>query len=104
MIRSLSLSLLAIIGLTFSACTSNEIEMGGVPKWMMNGAKLGDEPAPMAPDPELVSFRNESGPVELFMMTDIRNYPLAPEKKISKKKEIIDYERGRDYRIKRLFY
>lgn len=103
MIRLLSLSFLAIIGLTFTACTNNGIEMGGVPEWMLDGAKIGPEPAPMAPDPALLDFKDESGPVEFFMITDVRNYPLAPPKKVEKTKEI-DYERGRDRRIKRLFY
>ena len=104
MIRLITLSFFAVTAMTFTACQSrNPIELGGVPEWMFEGAKLGDEPAPMPPDPAMIDFDDESGPVEFFMVTDIRNYPLAPKKRVTKKKEI-EYERGRDYRIKRLFY
>ncbi|MEM9284211.1 MAG: hypothetical protein AAGA96_20530 [Verrucomicrobiota bacterium] len=102
--RIFTLSFLALAACFFTACqTNNAIQVGGVPEWMMGGATLDDEPAPMPPDPAMIDFRNESGPIEFFMMTDVRNYPLAPKKRVTKTKEI-EYERGRDYRIKRLFY
>jgi hypothetical protein len=100
--RLLILSFLAALALSTNACTNNSIEMGGVPKWMMNGSKINSEPAALAPDPGLLDFENESGPVEFFMITDAHDYPLAPLKKGEKADEI-DYERGRDYRVKSLF-
>lgn len=100
--RLFLLSFLATIALSTSACTNNSIEMGGVPEWMINGSKIDSEPAVLAPDPGLLDFENESGPVEFFMITDARNYPLTPLKK-GEKAEEVEYERGRDYRVKSLF-
>ncbi len=104
MIRSVFSCLIAITALTFAGCTSNEIEMGGVPSWLTSGAKLGDEPEPKRFDAAMLDFREESGPVEFFMVTDRRNYPLAPPKKAKKEVASDPLERGRDYRIKRLFH
>ena len=103
MIRSFFSCLLALTALSFTGCTSNKIEMGGIPSWLSSGAKLGDEPAPKRFDAAMLDFRNESGPIEFFMVTDRRNYPLAPPKKAKKTVESDPLERGRDYRIKRLF-
>ncbi|MEC8826126.1 MAG: hypothetical protein VXX36_10120 [Verrucomicrobiota bacterium] len=103
MIRLLFLSSLAVTGLSLTACANKAIQMGGLPEWMLDGAKIGYEPAPIAPDPALLDFKSESGQIEFSMITDARDYPLAPPKKVEKTKEV-DYERGRDRRIKRLFY
>ncbi len=103
MIRLLTFSSIAALALVLTSCSSqNKVQVGGVPKWMMEGARIGSEPAAMAPDPEMLDYKDESGPVEFFMITDIRNYPLSPPKKVSQVEEI-EYERGRDSRIKRLF-
>jgi hypothetical protein len=56
----------------------------------------------LAPDPSLLDFKSESGPVKFSMLTDVRDYTPAPKKERKKVKEV-EYERGRDYRVKQLF-
>mgnify|MGYP005694360471 FL=1 len=86
MIRLLFLSSLAVTGLSLTACANKAIQMGGLPEWMLDGAKIGYEPAPIAPDPALLDFKSESGQVEFSVITDARDYPLAPPKKVEKTK------------------
>ena len=85
--RLLFLSSLAITGLSLTACANKAIEIGGLPEWMLDGAKIGYGPAPIAPDPALLDFKSESGQVEFSVITDARDYPLAPPKKVEKTKE-----------------
>ena len=100
--RLLPLSFLAVLTLSTNACTNNSIEMSGVPGWMINGSKIDFEPIALAPDPSLLDFKSESGPVKFSMLTDVRDYTPAPKKERKKAKEV-EYERGRDYRVKQLF-
>lgn len=96
------LSLLSLI--LFIGCASNErFEMGGIPKWVAGGTKISGEPEPMQPDPAIIPFARESGPVRFTYITDKRQYDDPPEKKAKKPSTSDPLERGRDYRIKRLF-
>lgn len=100
--RLIPLSFLAALTLSTNACTNNSLEIGGVPGWMINGAKIDFEPITLAPDPSLLDFKSESGPVKFSMLTDVRHYTPAPKKEREKAKKV-EYERGRDYRVKQLF-
>lgn len=100
--RLIPLSFLAALTLSTNACTNNSVEIGGVPGWMINGAKIDFEPITLAPDPSLLDFKSESGPVKFSMLTDVRYYTPAPKKEREKAKKV-EYERGRDYRVKQLF-
>ena len=91
---------LAIV--TFSSCTNDKMTVGGVPGWIQGGAKIEDEPDPLRPDPRLdLDDDSEGGPVEFKLITDKREYPAAPARK-AEKPEPDPFERGREYRIKRL--
>lgn len=88
----------------FTSCISNEkVALGGAPAWIAGGAKLDDEPEPFKPDPALLEFEEEGGPVELKIITDKRDYKKPPQKVASTKPASDPLESGRDYRIKRLF-
>tara|TARA_R110000850_G_scaffold66894_9_gene148470 strand:+ start:3800 stop:4114 length:315 start_codon:yes stop_codon:yes gene_type:complete len=103
MIRLLSIPLLTLASFAFVGCAvDDEVRMGGVPGWVSKGARIGPEPAPLAPDPEMIYYREESGPVEFFLATDKRVQQEAFVKR-NKKIEPIEYESGRDSRINRLF-
>ncbi|MDF1826222.1 MAG: hypothetical protein P1U68_16365 [Verrucomicrobiales bacterium] len=102
-ISSLTIFVIAS-GLLFTGCVSNEsVELGGAPAWIAGGAKLDDEPEPFKPDPALLSFKEESAPVELRIVTDKKKYETPTVKKTTSKPSSDPLERGRDYRIKRLF-
>ncbi len=88
--------------LTVSCNTNSNVEINGIPEFIAGGAQLSAEPEPMVPDPAIQHYDEESGPVELRIITDQRRYPEPPEKKKKVEKEI-EYERGRDSRIRRLF-
>lgn len=89
------------------ACNSNsstdKFSMGGVPAWIADGAQLGDEPEPYKPDPAIIHHEDESGPVTFELITDKRRYSAPPVKKKTSIRTSDPIERGRDYRIKRLF-
>lgn len=86
-----------------ASCVSNDrVELAGVPEFIADGAEISPEPKPLRPDPAIMRFKEESGPVELHIITDNRKYPVPPKKKEKVEKEI-EYERGRDARIRRLF-
>jgi hypothetical protein len=91
--------------LFLSSCTSSNanMEVNGIPAFVAGGAEISEEPEPLRPDPAIMHFEEESGPVELKIITDKRRYPNPPKKKKKKVEEPIEYERGRDYRIRRLF-
>ncbi len=78
--------------------------MGGVPAWIASGAKFDDEPAPYKPDPAIIHFDSESGPLEFEIVTDQREYktPKTTTKKSSTSSTRDPIERGRDSRLKRL--
>ena len=89
--------------LWLASCSSNaNVEVNGVPEFIAGGARISAEPEPLRPDPAIQHFHEESGPVEMRIVTDKRTYPEPRPRKKKAEKEI-DYERGRDYRIKRLF-
>lgn len=88
----------------FASCSSNDrFEVGGVPEWLGSGAKLSAEPDPVQPDNVYLQEREQSGPVKFTYITDDHRYPDAPEKKKIKTSLNDPLERGREYRIKRLF-
>lgn len=96
----------ALCGIFFTSCTSNgKIELGGAPAWIAGGAKLDGEPDPVKPDPALIEYEDEDGPVEFRIITDKRTYrEPSPTRRSSNSKPTRDpIEPGRDYRIKRLF-
>lgn len=91
-----------------TSCVPGEnIELGGAPGWIVGGAKLEDEPDPVAPDPAIPEFQEEGGPVELKIVTDKKKYgqPSQPSRSSSsgQSRQTDVIEPGRDYRIKRLF-
>lgn len=95
--------LLPFLSVTFLGCTSNDsLQVGGVPKWIAEGAKLDSEPKPYRPDPAIIIHESESGPVEFGLTTDRRTYKAPPVKK-AEKPAADPFERGRDRRIRRLF-
>ena len=100
----LALPILSLPFLVTSCTTNANVEVGGVPKFFADGAKLSSEPEPLRPDPVIQHHDEESGPVELKIITDKKKYPNSPAPKKKKKVEKEwDYERGRDSRIRRLF-
>lgn len=107
--KKLSVILLALSGTAFlSSCvTSENVELGGAPGWIAGGAKIEDEPDPIAPDPAILEFQEEGGPVELKIITDRFRYtqPTRTSRSISSSARVNTdvLEPGRDYRIKRLF-
>lgn len=101
--RLLFAGVLGFAAIAFTACNNEKFSVGGVPGWIESGAKIEDEPDPLQPDPRLdLDDDSEGGPVQFKFITDKRNYPDPPEKKVSKKLEPDPLERGRTYRIKRL--
>ena len=90
-----------------AACTSNSstdvFSMGGVPRWIADGAKLEDEPAPYKPDPAIMSHDKASGPVVFKLITDRQHYSAPPVKKSTSVRPTDPLESGRDKRIKHLF-
>ena len=103
--RLFILGITSLAAAVFSGCTSNDkLTMGGVPAWLAGGAKIDSEPEPMAPDPAIVPFEEESGPVEWKLITDKHNYPSPPVKKVTKVDAYSTdpIERGRGYRLRRL--
>jgi len=106
--RSFFLFPLLCLPALFSACQTQNanVEVVGVPQWIANGAKLSGEPEPVRPDPAIMHHDSESGPIELRIITDRRNYPDPPKKRRTKKTSSGSdpLERGREYRIRRLFY
>lgn len=100
----IALSFLTLItAALFTSCTSNErFEVGGVPEWIMGGAKLSSEPAPRQPDNAIIAHDRASGPVRFSYVTDKYRYPAPPKKKVAKEDTRDPLERGRDRRIKRL--
>jgi len=80
------------------------VEMAGVPAWLAGGAKLSDEPPPRKPDNAIPDFEDESGPVEFLIVPEKDEYPKLAAKKEEEKSSLSDpLERGREYRIRRLF-
>lgn len=89
--------------LVLAGCTTHaNVELNGIPKFIAGGAKISGEPEPLRPDPAIMHFEQESGPIELQIITDNRTYPKPFQKK-KKVEKPIEYERGRDHRIRRLF-
>lgn len=101
----LLITLLATSTILFVGCASNErIQIDGIPEWIAGGGKLSSEPEPFKPDPAILPYEDDSGPVEVTFITDKKyRYPTPPEKKKEKVSTHDPLERGRDYRIKRLF-
>ncbi|MBP6785482.1 MAG: hypothetical protein KA152_16935 [Verrucomicrobiales bacterium] len=102
-------ALLLAIATLIPACTTpdasdNDFSVGGIPKWLAEGAKIDDEPAPLKPDPAIMHHKSEGGPVSFEFITDNRKYH-APKQKMSVKpaRHADPIERGREQRIKRLF-
>lgn len=90
--------------LLLAGCTQNaSVEMDGIPAWIAGGAKLSAEPAPRKPDNAIPTYEDESGPVEFNIITDKRRYPAPPAVKEEKPSLADPLERGREYRIRRLF-
>ena len=99
----LAASAALVLSATFLGCTTNSnVTVGGVPKWLADGAQLDSEPAPYRPDPAIIPLEGESGPVEFEMITDRRTYPNPPAAKKKAKSAADPIERGRDARIRRL--
>lgn len=102
------LSFVPLLGIAalVAGCASQQanVEVVGVPEWIASGAKLSDEPEPLRPDPAIIHHESESGPVELRIFTDRETYPDPPKKRKTRSRPEPDpIERGREYRIKRLF-
>lgn len=100
--------LLLAIAIFIPACTTpdasdNDFSVGGVPKWLAEGAKLDDEPAPFKPDPAIMHHKSEGGPVSFELITDNRRYHAPKAKKKATPRHTDPIERGREQRIKRLF-
>jgi len=99
--------LAAILSSTFLGCTtprkaeSDTFSMGGVPQWLADGAQLDSEPGPVRPDPAIIVYEDESDPINFELITDRRTYKQPPVKKKTSSADPL--ERGRDYRIRRLF-
>ncbi len=94
--------LLPLLSIAFLGCTSNDsLTVGGVPKWIAEGARIESEPKPYRPDPAIIAHESESGPVEFGWITDRRTYAAPPAKKAGKP-AADPFERGRDRRIRRL--
>jgi len=102
--RHLAIGLFPLVVLALAGCTSNEnLEAGGVPAWLANGAKLAAEPEPRQPDAAIMDFEDESGQVQFRYITDKRDYPEPSQKrKRSSRSERDPIEPGREYRIRRL--
>ena len=100
--------LLAIVAL-IPACTTpdasnSDFSIGGVPKWLAEGAKIEAEPAPLKPDPAIIHHTSEGGPVSFEFITDNRKYQTPkPKKSVKPARQADPIERGREQRIKRLF-
>jgi len=77
--------------------------MGGVPAWIVGGAKLEGEPDPYRPDPAIANYDDESGPVNFTLTPEKKNYSSSSTTRKKATKSTRDpLERGRDYRIRRL--
>lgn len=100
---ALTLPLLVVPLMSCTSTTNGKLTMGGVPKWIAEGAKIESEPKPYRPDPAIIAHPSESGPVEFGLITDRREYKQPPVKKAKKTTPVDPLERGRDYRIRRLF-
>ncbi len=101
--RIVILPALVALPFLFVACTSNEkVQVGGVPEWLAGGAKLSAEPAPRKPDAAMPHYPSESGPVEMTIITDKRQYPAPPARKKTSGSDVDPLERGREARIRRL--
>ncbi len=98
--RLLLFSAFATSAFALTSC-QNELDMGGVPGWLADGAKIRDEPEPYRPDPAIIEYDSQSGPIEFGMITDKRQYKAAAKKKAAKP-AADPLERGRDHRINRL--
>lgn len=105
--RILLTGLIALAPALFSSCTTNgNVTVGGVPAWLAAGAKLYDEPAPLKPDPAMIYFESESGPIQFGIVTDPvenKTTKATTKKKSSTSTSRDPIERGRESRIKRLF-
>ncbi len=100
--RLLFAGAIGFAALSFTSCTNEKMTVGGVPGWIEGGARIEDEPDPLAPDARLdLDHGGESGPLQFTLNTDNRNYPEPPAEK-AEKPGPDPLERGRDYRIKRL--
>ena len=94
---------LLALPILLSGCTpADRVSVGGVPGWIADGAKLESEPAPLRPDPAIISHEDESGPVAFELITDRRVDQPAPVKKTKQVSTADPLERGRDARIRRL--
>ena len=97
------------LSLFLTSCLTREnVELGGAPGWIAGGMKIEQEPEPIAPDPAILEFEEEGGPVELKIITDKRKYFQSSQRNRSltppSDRPTSDLlEPGRDYRIKRLF-
>jgi len=68
-----------LIGSFFASCApADRFHMGGVPRWLAEGAQISSEPKPYRPDSAILYHGTESGPVEFKYITDRRAYP-APK-------------------------
>jgi len=97
--------LLALVAVPFllASCASNEkVQLGGVPEWLADGARLSSEPAPRRPDAAVPDYPSETGAVEMTIVTDKRQYPAPPVQRRSSGSVVDPLERGRDARIRRL--
>jgi len=103
--KFLLLAIVCLATLFLTSCVSGDnIELGGAPGWIAGGAKIADEPEPLAPDPAMLEFEEEGGPVELKIVTDKRKYRQPSERTRSVSSRPADaIEPGRDNRINRLF-
>lgn len=105
--RLLLTGLLSFSPLLFSSCTTDgNVSVGGVPAWLASGAKFDDEPAPYKPDPAIIHFDSESGPLQFEIVTDRDETRTAkPSTKTTKKSSTTQkkttQENGRDSRLKR---
>ena len=101
--------LLLAVAAFVPACTTpdasdNDFSVGGIPKWLSEGAKLDDEPEPMKPDPSIMHHESESGPLSFELITDNQRYETPkPVKKATPARQADPIEGGRNQRIKRLF-
>lgn len=104
--RLLATGSLLLTGCLLASCApTDRFSMGGVPKWISEGAQISSEPEPYRPDTAVIYHGSESGPVEFEFITDRRAYPEAKEK--SKKNDRLKTtgslgDRGRESRVRRL--
>ncbi|MEM7698872.1 MAG: hypothetical protein AAF236_10750 [Verrucomicrobiota bacterium] len=85
-----------------SCATNDRVVWGGVPAWIEDGGSISAEPSPWVPDPAIIYWPEESGPIEGRIYDD-RSYRPSRQIRRSTTIEIDEtFARGRERRIRRL--